>query len=76
MVPSENLDETYHSISGHPHKKQKISCWKGKPVETLAVSAEDVKFTYMFQSGCCEDCSIPRLFFIWEKETDAERAAA
>ena len=71
-----NSDETYHSIGDHPHKKQKISCWKGEPAETLAISAEDVKFTYMFWGGCCEDCSIPRPFFIWEEETDAERAAA
>ena len=59
-----NSDETYHSIGGHPHKKQKISCWKGEPAEAMAVSAEDVKFTYMFWGGCCEDCSIPRPFFI------------
>jgi hypothetical protein len=31
---------------------------------------------YMFWGGCCEDCSIPRPFFIWEEETDAERKAS
>jgi hypothetical protein len=71
-----NSDETYHSIGGHPHKKQKITTWKGEPAEFLATSAEDVKFTYMFWGGCCEDCSIPRPYFIWEEETDEERKAA
>jgi hypothetical protein len=61
-----NSDETYYCVGGHPHKKEKISCWKGEPAESCPTSVDDVKFSFMFWGGCCEECSLERPYFIWE----------
>lgn len=62
-------------FGGYPYTKQKISTWKEEAAEFYASPAPDMKFSFMFWGACCKDTSFPRLWFIWEAETDQERKA-
>ena len=71
-----NFDKTYYCIGGHLYKKEKVSTWKGEPAVYLALSAPEVKFSFMFWGACCSDVLIPRPFFVWESKTDKEKKIA